>query len=35
MDDLNHLGLASGKADDVIAPINIFGIEIGAATGDT
>ncbi len=35
MDDWDCLGLASGRADDVIAPINFFGIEIDAATGDT
>jgi hypothetical protein len=35
MDDWDCLGLASGQPDDVIAPINFFGIEIDAATGDT
>jgi len=29
---LNNLGLASGDADDVITPINIFGMEVGHVT---
>ena len=26
---LNYLGFAAGKADDVIPPVNIFGVKIG------